>query len=196
MNNKFKKFSTRPAGTSSRLHKASGPKSSWLAPNGQSVELPVEIDVLCLDAVTGKMQWLFLARVDLVDSKPALASLETHGFPSLDPPYLQHFFRWQTPLDIVLQTVPDLISQGIDPYSYDYATDGYPDAADINPAPNKRLSDEFLEEIATQYKKIGRGYAGTIALHHGVSKRTVVSWIEKARKRGILPPTKSGKPSF
>jgi len=194
--NKLKKFSARPPGASSRLRKASGPKSTWIAPNGQSVELPVEVDLVKVDEVSEEVQWGFLARVDLVGSKPAIASLEAHGFPALAPSYLQLYFRWQTPLDIVLIAVPEIMSQGIDPYAYDYAPDGYPDAADINPAPNKRLSDEFLEQVATQYQQIGRGYAREIALQRGVSRRTAVSWIEKARKRGILPPTMPGKPSF
>jgi hypothetical protein len=193
---KAKKIDTRPLGTSSRLRKISGPKMSWLAPNGQSVELPVEVDILHIDEVTGKMQWLVLAKVHLVESKPALASIEIQGFPAVDPAYLQRFFRWRTPIDIIFNAVPDIMSQGIDPYEYDYAVDGYPDAANIAAPLNQPLSDEFLTNIAKQYKEIGRGYAKVIAAQRGVSNRTVVSWVEKARKRGLLPPTKSGKASF
>ena len=40
---------------------------------------------------------------------------------------------------------------------------------------------------------IGRGYARTIAAERNVSQRTVVSWIEKARARGILSATTAGR---
>jgi transposase len=57
------------------------------------------------------------------------------------------------------------------------------------------LSDPFLEEIAREYLRIGRGYARAIASERHVSERTVVSWVEKARRRGILtrvPPGSFG----
>ena len=56
----------------------------------------------------------------------------------------------------------------------------------------RQPSDEFLEEIAQQYLAVGRGYAEVIASERGVARRTVVSWVEKARKRGILSATKPG----
>ena len=41
--------------------------------------------------------------------------------------------------------------------------------------------------------KIGsRGYAATLAQAYQVSPRTVVSWVEKARARGILTATTPG----
>lgn len=196
MKTKLKRYNTRPRGISSRLHKVPGPKTRWLAANGESVELPIEVDILNIDEATGELLWLVLAKVELVESEPALVSMELQGSPSLDPTYLQRFFRWRTPLDIVMRVMPHNLSQGINPYACDYPIDGYPDAANIASSANQRLSDEFLKDIAIKYKKIGRGYAKEIALQRGVSTRTVVSWIEKARKRGLLPPTQSGKPSF
>jgi hypothetical protein len=55
-----------------------------------------------------------------------------------------------------------------------------------------RLTDEFLIEIATRYVMHGRGYAKAIAAQRNVSTRTVISWVEKARARGILTATTPG----
>lgn len=55
------------------------------------------------------------------------------------------------------------------------------------------LSDEFLTTIAREYLVRGRGYAASLAEEYFATPRTVVSWIEKARARGILsPPPTSG----
>ena len=87
-----------------------------------------------------------------------------------------------------------LIARGIDPFEHDYPVDGFPGVIDRATGPaNRALSDEFLEQVAREYLEIGRGYARTIALERGVTRRTVVSWIEKARARGILSPTEPGR---
>ena len=57
---------------------------------------------------------------------------------------------------------------------------------------NEPLGDAFLEDVARQYLAIGRGYARAIAAERHVSQRTVVSWIEKARRRGILTRVPAG----
>jgi len=122
-----------------------------------------------------------------------LIELHLEGDPCLDPIRLQRFFRWATPIEIARVTVPGLLEQGIDPFQHEFATDGYPDAANIDRKPTTRLSDEFLQEIARQYVEVGHGYARAIAQQRGVSRRTVISWVEKARKRGFLGPTKPGR---
>ena len=55
------------------------------------------------------------------------------------------------------------------------------------------LTDEFLEDVARQYVIIGRGYSNALAERYQVTPRTVVGWIEKARARGILSSTSSGR---
>lgn len=190
------RFDDRPSGTSSKLTRISEANTHWEAPNGLRIELPTELDIAHKNESTNLLEWFVVARIDLVEEAPSLVSIEVKGFPRLDTLYLQKFFRWHTPLDIITHTVPALISKGIDPFDYDYATEGYPDAAFLDRSTNERLSDEFLQEIARLYIGIGRGYASELAGEYGVSPRTVVSWIEKARKRGILPPTKAGKPTF
>ena len=52
--------------------------------------------------------------------------------------------------------------------------------------------ETFLEAIVARYLALGRGYAKAIAVERNVSPRTVVSWIEKARARGILTATTPG----
>ena len=183
----------RPAGISSRVRPADGPRSKWVARNGQAVDLPLIVDNINIHPDTGACIWLVEARVDQVAGQPQLLDVRLVGTPCLDAVLLQRFFRWSTPLEIVRRTIPALLKSGIDPYAYEYAADGYPDAADIGRKPTTALSNGFLEEVARQYVEIGRGYARTIAQQRGVSERTVVSWIQKARKRGILSPVKPGQ---
>lgn len=188
-------ISKRPAGYSSRLRRASGKRKTWRARNGQQVELPLIVDHVNIDAGSGESVWVIEARIDLVAGKPELVEIQLEGNPCLDPVLLQRFFRWATPIEIVRRTLPLLLEKGIDPFEYEYATDGYPDAAELDNKPTNALSDEFLEEVARQYVEIGRGYARIIAQQRGVSERTVVSWVQKARKRGILSATTPGKRS-
>ena len=183
----------RPSGISSRLRLCEGTRSKWVASNGQVVQLPLLLDILNIDEGSGEITWLVEAQVDLVADQPELIDVHIKGHPFLDANYLQVFFRWRTPIDVVTQVVPNLLEQGIDPFKHEYATTGYPDNYDPARRVNARLSDEFLEEIVQQYLAIGRGYARTIATERGVTTRTVVSWVEKARKRGILSDTKPGK---
>ena len=183
----------RPPGHSSRIRRGDGPKSEWVAPNKQAVPLPLIIDNVNIDPQSGVRVWCIEARVDLVGDSPELIEIHITGDPCLDPVRLQRFFRWATPIEIARVTVPSLLEQGIDPFQHEYATDGYPDAANVNRKPTTRLSDAFLQEIARQYVEVGHGYARAIAEQRGVSRRTVISWVEKARKRGFLGPTKPGR---
>jgi len=45
----------------------------------------------------------------------------------------------------------------------------------------------------SQYRRRGRGYADELSTRFLVSRRTVVSWVEKARRRGILSPVRPGQ---
>lgn len=58
------------------------------------------------------------------------------------------------------------------------------------------LSDEFLRTIALNYTwatNTGQNPAPFIKEQSGYDVRTVHSWINKARDRGFLPPTRQGK---
>ena len=188
-------LSQRPLGDSCRLRRARGPRKTWVANNGQTVELPVVVDHVHIDPVTGVCTSLIEAKVDLITNSPQLVDVQVKGYPHINPVWLQRFFRWSTPLDVVQLTVPALLEQGIDPFEYAYPTDGYPDVAEPDRKVTTTLSEEFLEELARQYLSIGRGYAKIIAQQRGVSQRTVVSWIQKARRRGILSATTPGRRS-
>ena len=103
---------------------------------------------------------------------------------------LQREFRWKTPLEVVTALLPRLLLDGVDPYTIDLPVTGFPAAA-IQPMRRRRyLSEEFLETIAREYLVRGRGYAASLAGEYFVSPRTVISWVEKARARGMLsaPP--------
>lgn len=182
----------RPVGMSSRVHRAAGSRTPWTAPNGQVVDLPVVIDLVETPAGGGPPIWKVVATVALVEERPAITRLELVSSTGLEVERLRAQFRWATPLDIVTETIPGLLAAGLDPFNYFYPFEGFPAAAQIDKAVPTRLTDEFLAEIAARYLALGRGYAQIIADQRCVSPRTVVSWVEKARARGILSPTRPG----
>ena len=65
-------------------------------------------------------------------------------------------------------------------------------AAHIEPEHVMVVVGHGREQVARDYLAIGRGYATAMSIEHGVSPRTVVSWVEKARQRGILTPVPKG----
>jgi hypothetical protein len=173
------------------MRRAVGDQTVWTAPAGEQVTLPVVLDVVQVSS-SGDTEWLIEATVDMVDGTPAITSISVVSSSGLDTDRLQNDFRWATPLDVVTITVPQLLARGLDPYEHDYATRGYPDAAEVSRAAHRQLSDAFLAEVSRRYLAHGRGYAAALALQYQVSPRTVVSWVEKARARGILSSTKPG----
>ena len=165
-----------------------GKRSKWLAQNGVWVPLPITIELLWHHQPTGDLVCRVIGEVALVDNEPRLVRVETSSPVGLVPTLLQSSFRWQTPLDIVKILIPKLLKAGVDPFNFQLPTEGYPDVAlNLRPDDKSRLTDQFLSEIASEYLGGGRGYAKRVAATHGVSPRTAVSWIEKARERNLLP---------
>lgn len=180
-------------GITSRLSPGDGPVQLWPLPCGGELRFPLVLDVQSVDPQTGSLEWRVEGHMMLVDGRPRLTAVQVQNPSGIDPDYMETFFRWHTPLEVIHVTVPELVRCGEDPFVYEYPAKGYPDAANLGRHRLTRLTDEFLSEIAGQYRSIGRGYAATIAQEYGVSRRTVVSWVEKARKRGILGKTTPGK---
>lgn len=156
------------------------------------MDLPVVLDLVSLRSGDWALLWRVEATVDLVAGRPRVTKMVVASDTGLDPAWLQEKFRWATPLDVITRTVPQLLARGLDPFEYDYATHDYPDAADVDRTPHRRLTDEFLEDVAGRYGAIGRGYAAVIARERDVTPRTVISWVEKARRRGILSSARPG----
>jgi len=154
--------------------------------------MPVVVDIISIDPDDGAERWRVEASVDLIDGTPALVEMRVRSDAGLDPGYQQESFRWASPIDIVSVTIPQLLARGLDPYDHDLPIDGFPIAAYVDRSITTRLTDEFLEEIAARYVALGRGYATAIASERQVSRRTAISWVEKARERGILTPTTPG----
>lgn len=177
----------RPVGVSSRVRPAPGNQHTWNAGNGIPVELPLIVDYMVMDA-SGNPQMQIEATVDLVEGRPTITSMLLAGARGLDVRALQREFRWQTPLDVVERLVPRLLAEGIDPFAIDLPVTGFPEVASGSRTGRGQLSDAFLRDIAEEYLRLGRGYARRIALERNVSPRTVVSWVVKARERGILGP--------
>lgn len=184
----------RATGTTSRLHRLDGrPRHRWTAENGQVVELPVVLDLVHVDPGTLTESWRVEATVDLVDGEPVLCRVELQGAEGLDTLRLQREFRWMTPVDAVRRIAPAMLADGLDPFVQDFPFTGYPHVARERDLVDGRLTDEFLEDVATEYLEWGRGYAQRMAAEHQVSARTVVGWIVKARDRGILTKVRPGQ---
>ena len=157
---------------------------------GVTVDLPVVVDWLNIDPISGEEVVRIEARIDLIGDKPEIVTMTFVAKAGLDLGLLQRNFRWSSPLAVVTGILPGLIAAGSDPYAVDVPIKGFPAVA-IQPVRRRGvLSDEFLTTIAREYLARGRGYAGSLAHEYFVTPRTVVSWVEKARERGILsaPP--------
>lgn len=183
----------RRIGVTSRLRRLDGREQIWFLPDGGKLSFPVALDIQSVAADSHNLEWRIDAHMTLQNGVPIMAALHITNPSGIDPAHMKAFFRWETPLDVVRILVPDLVRRGVDPFDYSYPTRGFPDAAISSRHPLSPLTDEFLHEIADQYRAIGRGYAAKIAAEFGVSKRTAISWVEKARKKGILGKTRPGK---
>ena len=54
------------------------------------------------------------------------------------------------------------------------------------PPGRQDLTSGFLEEIAQQYHELGYGYANILARKYATTPRTVRSWVDRAKKIGII----------
>ncbi len=179
-------------GVTSRVRPAPGRKRMWQATPTHSFPLPVIVDHMCVDPESRELVWLIEATIGLVEGSPALIRMNAHSPGGINPHWMQREFRWASPLDVITVGVPELLARGIDPFAIDLPLTGFPEAATFSRPINEPLSDDFLEGIAREYLAIGRGYARAMAAERKVSERTVVSWVEKARQRGILTRVPSG----
>ena len=179
-------------GVSSRLSRADGPRHPWVT-NDVTVDLPVTVDWVRVDPSTGTEQIRIEARVDLVDGEPMIVAMSLTSSTGLDVVALQRDFRWASPMTVVTGLLPRLLASGADPYAVELPISGFPAVA-IQPLRRRGvLTDEFLTTIAREYLARGRGYAASLSQEYFVTPRTVVSWIEKARARGLLSsPAKIG----
>ena len=181
----------RPAGISSRVTRAPGPRHPWPVAD-VVVDLPVTVDWVSAGAA-GCADIRIEATIDLVDAVPQIVEMTFQAPTGLDPTALQRDFRWASPLEVVTGLMPALLDAGIDPFDTDLPLTGFPAVATRPRARQRILSDQFLTTIAREYTLRGRGYAASLAKEYVVSPRTVVSWIEKARTRGLLTrPTTPG----
>ncbi len=182
----------RRPGLTSRIRPAAGRKRRWRISDDHTFPLPVIVDHMFIDPESGDLGWLIEATIDLIDGEPTLVRMSAQVPTGMDPYRMQREFRWASPLEVVRDGVPVLLSRGIDPFEHELPLTGFPEAATLNRPSNEPLTGEFLEAIAREYLAIGRGYARAIALERHVSERTVVSWVEKARRKGILTRVPSG----
>lgn len=181
----------RQRGLTSRLHRMDDCRPVLIT-DGVLIDLPITVDLIYLDPADGELLWSFEAVVDFDDAL-VVRSLNMWARNGLDITRLQQEFRWATPLDIVGRLVPKLLAEDHDIYSVDLPVTGYPEVTGGPRDASGALTDDFLEAIAREYLNLGRGYADELSTRFLVSRRTVVSWVEKARRRGILTPVRPGQ---
>lgn len=174
----------------SRFRRAPGPRHPWVA-GDVTVDLPATVDWVAVNVATGEEMTRIEARVDLVDGRPEIVQMSFGAPDGLDLVRLQREFRWASPLEVVTGLVPQLVENGCDPYAVELPLTGFPQVAAAAVRRGRSLTDEFLRTVAREYLVLGRGYTTTLADKYVVSPRTVISWVEKARARGLLsePPT-------
>lgn len=177
----------RPPGLSSRAFPADGDPQPWAAPNGAVVPLPLVIDNVMIGD-DGDVIWHIQATVRLVGNQPMMTALSIREDHGMNPVTYSTLFRWGTPIALVWNVIPDLIATGVDIWAHYLPTD----APELSPRQNRKLSDEFLRFIVNEYERIGSGYQIELSRRFGVSTRTVVSWMEKARSRGLAAPATKG----
>lgn len=178
-------------GVTSRIRPIPGATQAWHATDRHTFTLPVIVDFMSVDA-SGFLEYLFEATIDLIDGRPTLAAMSLRSPRGLDTTTLQREFRWSSPVEIITRLVPRFLTHGLDPFTQELPVSGFPQVLDESAKVNTRLSDDFLEQVAREYLALGRGYAHALSIEHGVAPRTVVSWVEKARRRGILSPVPKG----
>lgn len=177
----------RPKGISSRCFPAEGNPAVWIAPNGAQVPLPIVIDNVFVDD-DGDIVWNIQAKIDFVDGEPKMTSLLIEEKEGMNPITYSKLFRWGTSVAIVQNILPQLIQAGKDIFS-----EWLPiNSVEVPALERGRLNDEFLSHIVWLYENVGSGYETVLARRFGVSPRTVVSWMEKARKRGLAAPAVKG----
>lgn len=179
-------------GITSRIRPGRGSTHVWRIDVERTFTLPVIVDHMSVDPETDEVEWHIEATVDLIDDELAVTELRVVAPRGLDLTRMQREFLWATPVNIIGRGVPHLLEKGIDPFDYDLPVAGFPQAADLGQPVNERLTEEFLEDIAREYLAHGRGYAKAMAAERHVSPRTAVSWVEKARRRGILTSVPKG----
>lgn len=178
----------RPPGVSSRITRADGDVRHPWTTGGVTIDLPVVVDWVHVDPVTGVESVRIEARIELIDGQPQIVTMSLACTTGLDLVTLQSDFRWASPLEVVTGLMPQLIAKGLDPFTVDLPVTGFPATAAQPTHTRRALSDEFLTTIAREYLTRGRGYAASLATEYCVSPRTVISWVEKARARGLLSP--------
>jgi len=175
--------------TSSRVRPGVGAQERWVAANGASVPLPLVVVLFDVDATSGRETWRFEVTVELVDGAPQATRYDLKNINGFNPVFMEKMFRWGTPLHVVTFHLPVLISEGIDIWQAELPFDARSGA---DPETG-RHTDEFLLHIVEEYERIGSGYAKELSALYGVAPRTVVSWMEKARKRGLAAPATKGR---
>jgi hypothetical protein len=166
--------------THTTIELGQGRRRAWKAPNGQRVVLPVVLTAWEEDDFTGETIATVTAKVDLVDGRPQTVNVMVDAPEGLDTDGIQRHFRWATPADVVRVWMPDVMARGGDPMTEQPPSNWW------TASERQELTVAFLEEIAKEYVELGYGYANVLASKYETTPRTVRSWVDKAKRAGIV----------
>ena len=167
-----------------RVDPAPGEPTKW-RPRDTTTASPIQLPVTATfevrpDADTTVPAYVTITiDVALVDGRPAIVNAVFHADRGIDLDRTQQEFKWRTTLRIILGYLRNT-SDGEGLGRWLEADETRPLVAATE------LDDEFLERIASEYLEAGRGYSAVFAAKYGISRRSAVRWVEKARARGIL----------
>ena len=173
-----------------RVRPLPGPIHPWRPADsaGREVRFPVVTTFEVRANPETQLLLTLAATVDLRQGSPAIVDMRFVSERGLELAVLQSTFKWQTSLRVVtnyLLAADDGSNQCYDTWQPLTGVQPFVAATD--------LDDEFLEQIAQEYLEAGRGYSAVLSSRYGISKRSAVRWVEKARARGILTkPSKTG----
>ncbi|MCH9816118.1 MAG: hypothetical protein K0U64_06660 [Actinomycetia bacterium] len=167
-----------------------GPINRWrpATPPGAEVRFPVVTTFEVRATPDTELLLTLSATVALREGKPAILDMRFESERGLDLAVLQSTFKWETSLRVVTNYLLSADDGSDDCYNT------WQTLAGVQPfVAATDLDDDFLEKIAHEYLAAGRGYSAVLSSRYGISKRSAVRWVEKARARGILTkPSKTG----
>ncbi|MCB0917281.1 MAG: hypothetical protein KDC39_01790 [Actinobacteria bacterium] len=167
-----------------RIDPGAGEPELWRpqgAPTATAIPFPVRatFEVRADSDTSGPPAVTITVDVKLIDDRPAIVRAVFDAEQGIDLDRTQQEFKWRTTLQII---VGHLTSA--DPAT---AFGRWLESDDTRPlVAATALDDDFLERIAREYLEAGRGYSAAFAAKYGISRRSAVRWVEKARARGIL----------
>lgn len=142
------------------------------------------------------------ARIEVRDGVPRLVQLGWRSLPG-QPEVLQKHLRATQVASLLdlfagftfrLNEAQRLVEFSVDPDT-EFSIETRNFLAGLRQSPgNRRITSEFLQRVAEVYRdNIAHAPTQAVAKRFGVKPRQASVYVDKARQRGFLPPTKQGR---